>query len=394
MPDPRQRDDAYYRAKMRERMNEQESSGGTWAIEIPQNKQLELKENMRGGICIKRLDIIPYVTSNNFEVSPGDIWWRRSYGVHRNVGVENKIRLCLALSFKQPCPIDELQAKMYKAAKTDEEKKTASAFYHKKRDLYNVIDLDEEAKGPQVWDISYHLFGKQLKTELDAAIDYKYDGFWLLKMGCTLVCRFTKKAFGEQEFFEIDRIDFEPRTYDYPDDILKEAIDLDSLLRPLTYAELEREFLGLAEGDVPPPPAQPEQARRVERTTRVDTPPETGAQPARSLRQPREAEPPPPPPVAAPPPLERTTRVPFGRTAPVADTPPPPTPTPGRGLQRGTPAPVGPQAGVTGGGDGGNLCPHGHQFGVDTDAKDECPQCTQWEACGDEYDTRRKVKSK
>ena len=342
------------RSRVRERMNEQEATGGSWAVDIPQGRQLELKETHRGGVCVKRLDFLPYVTSNNPEVGKGEIWFRRSYGVHRGIGVDAKTRLCPKLTYKEACFVCEEQSEMYKAAKSKEDKDIAGALYHKKRELYNVIDRDDEDKGVQVFDISYHLFGKKLKVELDTAPDYRYDGFADLKGGFTLVCRFAKKTFGETEFFEIDRIDFEARE-DYDEEVLKETIDLDTLFRPLTYDQLKKEMLGL-EGEPEPEPALSEKEK-------VESPPARTA----SRRVSRQAD---------TPPLE-TKKEPFSPRdeAPREE----PAPRMARGVRRQeTPAPKTDDP----------ACPHGYAWGVDTDYKDECPVCEKSDPCGKAYDDR------
>jgi gp32 DNA binding protein like len=343
--------------RVRERMKEQDAGSGAWAIDMPQGKALELNENTRErGVCIKRLDFIPYVTSNNPEVKPGDIWFRRAYGVHRNVGADNKIRLCLSLSFGKPCPIDEEQSKMFKGAKTEEEKDAAKAIHGKRRELYNVLDLDDEDKGVQILDISYHLFGKKLKTELEMAEDYAYDGFAELKGGFTLKCRFLKKTFGDNEFYEIDRIDFEPRD-DYKDSILDEATDLDTLLKPLTYEQLEREFMGIPEDAVDQPSQREEKKepplrRESRREEKKEFPVEEKKSSSRREVKEEKKEPEPP--------LER-----MARRQKTEDTPP----------QEETK----------------DKCPHGFQFGVDVDLHDICATCAVYNPCGDKYDADKKA---
>lgn len=367
----REATNASMRDRVRQRLNEQESEGGAWAVDIPQGSALQLKENQKGGICIKRLDFLPYITSNSNEVENGTIWFRRTYGVHRGIGVEAKTRLCLAKTFKQPCPVDPYQAKMYKAATTEEEKKAAKEIYCKDRELYNVVDLDDEDKGVQVFDISYHLFGKKLRTELDMAPDFKYDGFADLAGGFTLICRFKKKTFGETEYFEIDRIDFEPRG-DYPEkETLEATFDLDSLLKPLTFEQLEKELYG--DNVEAAEPVAEEAPRRGVGLRR-------NAAPAaeQEEKEPEKAEPAPEPEKKAPltrggkaapaPPKEETKKEPF--------------PTGGRQPRKDATE------------SGGDTCLYGHKFAFDTDAFTECVQKCQeagvYDKCADAYDARVK----
>lgn len=319
---------------------ETESTHAAWAVDTPQDRTIEIKANRGESICVKNFDFLPYITSNSNVkgIEAGDIWYVRPYGVHRNIGIDNKTRLCLRLTFGKPCPVDEHQKEMYKAAKTDEQKKTATALYHKKRALYNVIDLDDPDKGVQVFDISDHLFSNLLEQELQLAKP-KYDGFADLKGGYTVTVRFKKKVLGDREWFEAERIDFKERA-DYPVTILEDTYDLDAMLKPLSYEALENEFLGKEEEvEEKPAPAEADEPAPKEVSEKVPWSEEDKEEPRRPRRRREEPEPEP----------EASKE---------------------------------------------NPCPYGFEFGVDTDAKDECVKCPKetYNQCGDLYDSRIKAK--
>lgn len=191
---------------------------------------------------IHRLDIIPYkvTVDNNPEVKKGELWYQRTIFVHYSIGTEEKSYIC-PKTIGKPCPICENRASLMKNPNASEE--DIEALRPRERELFNVIDLDEKEKGVQLWEISYHAFGKQLEEEIREGKE-EWAGFADLVDGYTLLCRFKEESIGRTRFMKISRIDFEERE-DYSEDILDDAFDLDKILKVLDYEELEKIFLGL-----------------------------------------------------------------------------------------------------------------------------------------------------
>ena len=106
------------------------------------------------------IDIIPYEikTGNHPKYDKGDLDYLLEYYVHYNVGPGKDRFVCMAKTFGKPCPICE-ELEILKANKADE--KTIDALQPKRRVLYNVIDLNEEEKGIQLFETSHFLFEKE-----------------------------------------------------------------------------------------------------------------------------------------------------------------------------------------------------------------------------------------
>jgi hypothetical protein len=175
-------------------------------------------------------DVIPYTVTNpkhpdrNAEEGiavPGEIWYKRPFRVHRNVGVGKEAVVCLT-SFGKKCPICESTL----------------------RNLYCVIPIgskEHEAK-PHILDISQFLFQEKLNEEIAENADY--ETYMDIEEGLTLNVRWLSSTMGGgKPFAEAGRIDFDARKKQYTEDILDEVPDLDSLLTELSYKEMETKFM-------------------------------------------------------------------------------------------------------------------------------------------------------
>lgn len=331
------------RDRIKQRMREQSNESGNWCVTVPEGKkQLDkLKTKMH-------LDIIPYVVTvtNKVEAKKGELWYRAKYAVHRNIGIDNKVRICPLLTVKQPCPVCEARAKLLKGNAEDRE--IAASIKPKIRELYNVIDLDNEDAGVQLWDISLHLFGKQLEEELNNDDTGDFAAFPDLKGGYTLKCRFKEKTFEGKDFHEVSRIDFEKRE-DYKPSILDEAIDLDKCLKILSYEDLEKEFLG---------------SGVVEEESIEDA----------EVDKHKEEKP-----------IERKASRFREEKEEISNDDEEEKPTLHRQQKKHESEEKKENEGE---------CPSGYKFGIDTDGKDECAECKVWEACSDEYDKRKSTRKK
>jgi hypothetical protein len=337
--------------RIKKKMKEQANSSGSWTLNIPEGvKQLDkIKTRMN-------LDFIPYKTSNNPECAPGETFHRRRYGTHGNLGVDNKVRICPAYSFGLPCPVCERNKKLFKGTAEDQE--IAKAQNLKKRELYNIIDADDEEAGIQIWDVSYHNFGKMLEEEINSDDTDEYAGFPELKGGYTLKCRFKEESFNNNNFMKVSRIDFEKRE-DFDKDILKEVTDLDKCLKLLSYEELEAELYGTAV------------AKKAKETEEEEV--EEKAPPKKSFRVKKKEEP-----------KEEVVEETEEEEAPF-DVPEEKEEPKKEAVKRTRKTEAKTE-------ESSEACPHGHKYGIDTDGKDECETCSKWEACGDEYEKRKKAR--
>lgn len=338
---------------IRRRADEKEKGGGGVGqlFVFPEGTDITFFEARRR----MELDIIPYkVTQEGHPDTKdgipaiGDIWPHRTFGVHRNVGEEEKTFVCPKMTFGDPCPICEEVAKLSKDYNAN--KDTIKAIKVKERQLFNIIDLDDEDKGIQLWNCSHFLFGKLLDEEIREGPEVLAE-FFELQGGSTLKVRMKEGDFKTSDgkaILQASRIDFVERE-DYKEDVLDETLALDELFNVPTYEELERAFLGLDdEGQAAPP----------EETTKEEWDKGGG----RKERGRGRAEEAPPPPKEESPGERSGSRRERGTGG-------------GRGerssSRRERPADKA----------GASKCEHGGKFGVNTDEIDACDNCKAWEAC-------------
>ena len=232
------------RTKVRKRAEERENqNSGGFKYNLPD--KTEFYSPKRG---TRYLDILPYkvTVGNHPEVDKGELWYQRTILVHYDIGPEEISILC-PKTVKKPCPVCEHATQMRKNPDADDE--AIKALRPKERELYNVIDHDSDNDAPQLWDLSYHNFGKKLEEEIREG-DEDWAGFAELDGGYTLKVRFQEKSFGGNKFLEASRIDFVERDKDYDVSMLDEVIDLDKILNIMDYGSLEKLFLGLEDGKV------------------------------------------------------------------------------------------------------------------------------------------------
>lgn len=190
----------------------------------------------------REIEIAGYIVGKgNPHADPGEIHPERTFYTHKNVGVNEDTYICPAKTSGKKCPICQYVAKL-KADGAD--KKEYEAFYPKERQLWWVWDHSEPDKGWQLWDISYHLFGKQLVEEVknsdeEEGLDFFYD----LAEGMTLRLGFKEKTFNGKTFTEVSSIRFKPRDKPLPKGTTAKLACLDDLLIIHDYAKLKAIFL-------------------------------------------------------------------------------------------------------------------------------------------------------
>ncbi len=226
------------RERAKQKAEKNMNRGGNRAVNFPEGA--EVIKPKKGPY---RWDIIPYVVKvdTHPEVEKGDYWYQRTFFIHFNVGPENKVVIC-PRTIKKPCPICEHVKELFNSGE-DDDIALAKDIKAKERELYNIINLDDEDKGVQLLEMSYHLFGKALDEEIYEG-DEELGGFAELEGGKTLVVAFRKKKLGANDFYEVRKIDFEDRE-DYEESILEQAHDLDAMFQIKTYEELQKELFGL-----------------------------------------------------------------------------------------------------------------------------------------------------
>ncbi len=197
------------------------------------------------------LDILPYVVTDanhldrddEYEVAvPGELWYKRPYYLHRNIGANNESIVCPTTA-GQKCPICEHRAQLLKDG-ADWGDDAVKALKPSMRNLYVVVPKGAKKyeETPHIWDISQFLFQEKLNEEIQE--NEEYETFPDLEEGFTLRIRFSEESFGANKFAETSRIDFIDRKEPYDDSILDEVPSLDEILGIPSYKVVEALFFG------------------------------------------------------------------------------------------------------------------------------------------------------
>ncbi len=250
----------------RKRAESHKSGYESTSLNLPEDKSKLFKLTKAG---TKRIDIIPYVAGEgNKQANPGDLYFERTYWIHRGIGPSQDNYVCPAKTADKPCPICEYRARLAKDPSSDED--LIKDLAPRERQLWNVIDLDEPDAGVKVWDISYHLFGKLLDTEIrNADEDEDFEYYPDLERGKTLKLGVEDKSFGGNTFYEVVSIGFKQRSRQYDEDILEEVHNLDSIVQILPYDKLKSIFLQTEESSEEEEDEEPEEKPKKKTTKPV-----------------------------------------------------------------------------------------------------------------------------
>lgn len=198
-----------------------------------------------------KLDIAPYIAGvGNPNAKKGQVYYERTFFVHRSVGPDQNSYVCNARTFGKKCPICDHRGKLQKSA--DYDKDEIKELRPKERQLFVVFDHGEPDKGWQLWDISFHLFGKTLDDVLkdaDPKDKERWSRFFHPTKGYLVRASFKEKSFKTQKFLECNRIEFRKREEQYDEDLVDETPCLDELLIETPYKELKELFLQTGDDD-------------------------------------------------------------------------------------------------------------------------------------------------
>jgi hypothetical protein len=183
------------------------------------------------------VNIIPYIAGpdcpnqeEGYATHVLDIW------VHQRVGPSGTSHLCLAKNFKKPCPLCDLQREMRKDGGFSED--DIKALQPKRRTLYNVVCLDtleEERKGVQIWEVSFHFMEKHLAQ---LAKNPKGGGFIPFQdpdTGKSISWTIESKGGSNREYVGHRFVD---RDAEVSDEQLDDAQQLDQIVHIPSYEEL------------------------------------------------------------------------------------------------------------------------------------------------------------
>jgi len=239
-----------FRGKVNKDAQRQKASGSFKYLNMP--KGLNLYSPTPGSK--EKFDIIPYTITSNKHMDrdeslgiamKGELWYKKPYRLHRNVGGDNALAVCLS-TFGEKCPICEYRKKR---AAEGADKEELQAYNASLRNLYLVIprEIKKVEEDVHLMDISQHLFQVKLNEELNEDEDYEI--FPDIEEGLTLQVRWTEETFAGNKYAEAGRIDFLKRKSAIDEELLESLPDLDSVLKKYTYDELKSLFFGIDDED-------------------------------------------------------------------------------------------------------------------------------------------------
>ena len=240
------------RVSAERRVTEHRTGWSPTCFDLPEgDERTELFQPKTGNY---RLDIIPFNAGDSSKFAKelvyadeGEPYFERTFWMHRKIGAEEHSYVCPRKTCGKPCPICEARAK--EAEKEDGDEDTIKALTPKERQLWNVIDLNDVDKGIQIWEVSFYNFGKVLDERINNAEE---DDDWRFfsdpEDGFTLRVTMSEGAMGKHHI-EASAIDFKPRKEGYDPDIIDESPQLDDLLKILSYKELKKVFLSVADDE-------------------------------------------------------------------------------------------------------------------------------------------------
>lgn len=225
------------------------------------------------------LDVIP------FENKAGDFVFTQEVWIHFAVGPGNEAVLCPAKMQSKPCPVCEHRMGLgAEATASEATKKLIKALLPKRRELWNVYNYDEPDKGVQLWDVSFHNFGKNVYNKIQRASaedKKKFLKFADPDEGMTIVAGGSEASTGVNKYIDFADIEFRKRKEQVTDKMLDDAAPLDAILHFQSYGEIRAKFMQEPEEDGE---SEAPAARR-----RTAEPSENGDEPAPRNR--RRAEP-------------------------------------------------------------------------------------------------------
>ena len=363
-----------FSGKVRDNAQKTKQTGASYGyLNLPKGISMFAPEP--GGKC--HLDFMPYIVSSPKHpdgIEVGEIWYKRPFKAHRNIGVEKDSVICLT-SIGKKCPVCEYRAQMIKDGR---DKTETDALKPSARNLYVVIPKKNKKleEKPHLFDISQAMFQNLLAEELEE--NESNEVFPDLEQGYTLKIRWDSKTIGgSKPFAEASRIDFEDRDDPYSEDIMEDIPDLDAVLNIMTYQALEKKFLEMedeeaeSEGEYKTPKQDKRKGKATESDDDDDTP--------------------------EPEPIKETTKKKKSAPEPVDDDADDETCIACQGSGKNSkggeckicggsgekPQPVQQKPLKTGSKleKSGKKCSFGHVFGTDCEKFDSCDDCDDWDTC-------------
>ena len=198
------------------------------------------------------IDILPYIAGPNDRDTPeGKPTYTFEYEVHRGVGPNNLMFLCLEKMFGKPCPICEHRMQLIEQGA---DKEVWKPLFPKKRNLYNVIvyDRGEEEKGVQIWDEAYFYSEKNIvsisKKRGRGGKPGELINFSDVDNGKS-ISFIIEPPQSKEDYRSYTGFAFEDREYEIEDDLLEDCFTLDEIISIPDYDTVSEIYWGSKQKD-------------------------------------------------------------------------------------------------------------------------------------------------
>ena len=212
----------------------------------------------------KRLSFLPYKAGKgNPYVNEGEEHYERTFYTYNKIGADEKRYIAPGKTCNQKDYVQEYVQKEARNPKADQD--ALKALMPKERQIFLVYDHDDPGKGVQLFELSYHKFGKLLDRRIqNSAPEKEWDMFYFPDPD-GFILELTVIDTGTYGL-EVSAIDFERRTKPLPEEVFNHGICLDNILHVLSYDELKARFLCLTDDEATSSEgSEPRVERRQER---------------------------------------------------------------------------------------------------------------------------------
>ncbi len=223
----------------RKRAEQHEVSGLRSVLRVPDGVSIvQIKE-----AGTKKIDVIPFtVGKGNPFADEGETYFERTYWSHRGIGPNKESFVCSAKTFKKPCAVCDHRAKLT-AKGSDED--LIKDLMPKERQIWLWYDHAERDKGVQVFEYSYHLFGKELDEKVKRSDpEDGLENYADPRKGSTLKVGISKEGGGSQyTYFKCVVDQFLPRGEPVSSKLLKHGLCPDEMLVETSYEKVKKVLL-------------------------------------------------------------------------------------------------------------------------------------------------------
>lgn len=219
----------------------------------------------RSGRQKNLMDIVPFMISEAWYpklrnrigkptgLGPGDLDYKLEVPIHRNVGEEHAVIVCLREAFGRPCAVCEEKFAEFNKPRDEWDKEKIKSLNAKWRCFYNVWDYNSTQPDPTflIFDISYKMFEepllKWIEPDPENGDQLEMIYFSSLSEGYVIEWQGIEKRITEKSSPYIEAVSFEflPRDQPYDKSVLDMVYPLDRLLIIPTPEEVQSLHLGL-----------------------------------------------------------------------------------------------------------------------------------------------------